>query len=179
MNRSHTNERGYLMSDDLFYRLEARFTQLMPIGLVADGIRMHNRFAGRITAGELAGASVDGVDYFRIRSDGVGVVTGHELVEYNGARIAVAINGYGLPPAGLQLPPLEELAAPDFEWPDVPFSIEVFATFETAEPTLAYLNRTTVVHTGYANMGTRELVIEARRPEQLQRSAALAGADAR
>lgn len=148
---------------NLFYRLDARFTHLVPVGLVSDGFRMDNRFGGTVTSGMLAGATMTGVDYFRVRPDGVGVVNARELIEHDGARIAVAIHGYVLPPAGMPVPSPEALQAPDFTWPDVDFAIEALATFETAAPRLAELNRLTVTHTGTANMSTGELVIFAHR----------------
>jgi hypothetical protein len=152
------------------YVLTARFTKLGPIGLVPDGIRMDNEFGGRISGGVLDGATLTGVDYFRIRTDGVGVVDARELVELGGARVAVRVTGYVLPPAGMPLPSPEALLAPDFAWPDAPFTIEAFATFETGAPELADLNRVTVIHTGTANMATGELTVYAHRPVQPERS---------
>lgn len=148
--------------DDLLYRLEARFTEVLPIGPVPEGFRMHNSFAGSITAGDLAGATVEGVDYFRIRSDGVGIVDGHELMTFRGDLVAVRITGYILPPPGLPQPSPEQLLDPNFSWPDAPFAIGVAATFETAAPALAHLNQMIVSHTGEANMASGTLVVDAR-----------------
>jgi hypothetical protein len=148
--------------DDLLYRFEGRFTEMIPVGPVPGGFRMHNSFTGSITAGELTGATVDGVDYFRIRSDGVGIVDGRELVTFDGDRIAVRITGYILPPPGMPQPSPEQLLDPDFAWPDEPFTIGVTATFETAAPELAHLNGTIVSHTGEANMARGTLLVEAR-----------------
>ncbi|MGH3758211.1 DUF3237 family protein [Actinophytocola sp.] len=155
-----------MTDNDLYYRLDAKFTKLGPIGLTPDGIRMDNEFAGHIAEGVLTGATVTGVDYFRIRADGVGVVDGHEVLVHDGATVAVTITGYVLPPAGMPMPSPEVLLSPDFAWPDAPFTVEVFATFETGAPKLAELNRTTVVHTGRANMATGELTIYAHRRRQ-------------
>jgi hypothetical protein len=160
---------------DLFYVLEARFTKLGPIGLVTDGLRMDNEFAGRIRGGLLDGAALTGIDFFRIRTDGIGVVDAREMVERNGARVAVRVTGYVLPPAGMQMPSPEALTDPDFAWPDAPFSIEAFATFETAAPELAELNQVTAVHTGTANMASGELTVYAHRLRQPVRSDVLAG----
>lgn len=149
-------------ADDLLYRFEGRFTEMIAVGPVPEGFRMHNSFAGAITAGELTGATVEGVDYFRVRSDGIGIVDGHELVTFHGDRIAVRITGYILPPPGIPQPSPEQLLDPDFAWPDAPFAIGVVATFETAAPELAHLNGTIVSHTGEANMARGTLLIEAR-----------------
>lgn len=147
--------------NERLYRFEGRFTQIIPVGPTADGLRMDSHFGGTIVSGELAGATVTGVDYFRVRADGVGVVDGHEVVEHEGRTIAVRIRGLIVPPAGLPAPSPEQLADPNFSFPDVDFGIQVFATFETAAPELAHLNRTTVVHLGTVNMNTLELIIDA------------------
>lgn len=156
-------------NDDLVYRFEGKFSELIPIGPVVDGLRMQNHFGGKITYGELTGATVSGVDYFRVRADGVGVVDAHELVVADGSRIGVRVTGYVLPPEGAPAPSAEEMAAPGFAWPDVPLTIECFATFHTADPRLAHLNRLTVVHSGYANMAANELYVEAHKVKQHER----------
>jgi hypothetical protein len=147
----------------LYYRFEGKFTDIKPIGVVPDGVRMDSYFAGRITDGELAGAELTGVDYFRVRSDGVGVVDGRELLVVDGQHVSVTLSGYSLPPAGAPVPTAQQLTDPTFAWPDAPLAIEVFATFETGAPALEHLNRTIVAHTGWVNMATRELYVEARR----------------
>ena len=162
MTATETPRRRPADDADLLYRFEGRFTEMIAVGPVPEGFRMHNSFAGSITAGELTGATVDGVDYFRIRSDGMGIVDGHELVTFHGDRIAVRITGYILPPPGMPQPSPEQLMDPDFAWPDAPFRIGVVATFETAAPELAHLNGTIVSHTGEANMARGTLLIEAR-----------------
>lgn len=148
--------------DDLFYRLEGQMQDMVFIGPVTEGIRMNGHFAGRLTHGELAGATFTLVDYFRLRPDGVGVVDAREVVEFEGQRVSVTVTGYVLPPHGLPVPTLTELTAPGFAFPDVPFAIEAAATFQTGAPALSHLNRTVVGHTGSVNLGTGELVVEAR-----------------
>lgn len=151
----------HIDTTDRLYRFVGRFHDIVPIGTTAEGLRMQNAFGGTIVEGDLAGATVTGIDYFRVRPDGVGVVDGYERVEHDGRRIHVRIVGYIVPPPGLPAPTAEQLADPDFAFPDVDFTVEVFATFETAAPELAHLNRTTVAHLGVVNMGTMELVIDA------------------
>nr|MDT0663764.1 DUF3237 family protein [Micromonospora sp. DSM 115978] len=162
------------MAVETFYRLDAKFERIAAVGAVAEGVRMDSYFAGRLSGGPLDGATLTGVDYFRIRPDGVGVVDGHELVELDGARVAVKLSGYVLPPAGAPIPPAEVLTAADFTWPDLPFSIEAFATFQTGAPEFAELNRTVVAHTGTANLGTGELTVVAHRLSSLGRVHSLA-----
>jgi hypothetical protein len=151
-----------------YYRLEGSLTGGHPIGLVSDGLRADNTFSGTIVAGELAGAHVDGVDQFRVRTDGIGIVDAREVVTLDGHTVGVSVHGYALPPAGMDPVPLEELDRPGFTWPDAEFTIEAFATFETASPALAHLNQLTVVHTGTVNMATGALVIEAWRPSAVR-----------
>ena len=66
--------------DARLFRMEGRLTELVTVGLLPEGIRMHNTFAGTIVAGEPAGALVRGVDEFVIRPDGTGVVDAREVV---------------------------------------------------------------------------------------------------
>jgi hypothetical protein len=154
---NHRTERPY-------YRLEGSLTGGTPIGLVTDGLRADNTFEGTIVEGQLAGAHVDGIDYFRVRADGVGIIDGREIITLGEHTVSVELHGYALPPAGMPVPSLDELARPDFTWPDVDFTIEAFATFETASTVYAHLNRLTVVHSGTVNLATGALVIEAWRP---------------
>lgn len=156
--------------DDLVYRLDGRFTHIVPYGLVADGLRLDGHFAGPISVGDYAGADVTGVDYFRIRRDGVGVVDAHEVMTFGGATVAVKVDGYVLPPADVVLPSLEDMASPGFTWPDLDLAVEAFARFTTAAPELAELNRTVVGHTGTVNFATGTVVIEARRLDAGRRS---------
>ncbi len=148
-------------TEELLYRLEGRFDAITMVGPVADGIRMDSAFSGTLVEGALAGAAVTGIDYFRVRGDGIGVLDAREIVEHDGATIAVTVVGYLQPPAGL--PPLtaELLTDPTFAWPDADFTIEGFATFSTAAPALAHLNRTAAVHTGTVNLARGQLRVTA------------------
>ena len=162
------------MRNELLYRFEGSLTGGTPIGLVTDGLRADNTFAGTIVQGELKGAHLDGIDYFRVRADGVGVVNAKEILTLDQHTIAVDVHGYVLPPEGLPTPSLEEMANPDFTWPDVPLVIEAFATFETVSPVFAHLNKVTVVHTGWVNMATGELGVNASRPATAEQTQATA-----
>ena len=48
-------------------------------------------------------------------------------------------------------------------WPDADHRIEAFATFSSAAPELAHLNRVTVVHTGTVNFATLKITVVAHR----------------
>jgi len=145
---------------DRLFRMEGRMTELVTVGLFAEGLRMYNSFDGRIVAGELDGATVRGIDMFTIRPDGIGVVDGRELVTVGDRHLTADLTGYSHPPAGMAMPPLEVLLDPGFCWPDVDFTLEVAAVYRTAAPEFAEIGRIPVAHLGRVNMATRELVIE-------------------
>jgi len=146
---------------DLLYRFEARFTELQMIGVVPDGLRLDAHFTGEVTDGELAGAAVRGIDYLRFRADGVGVLDVREALTADGLAVEVRAGGYLIPPAGFALPAAEVLLAPDFAWPDLDLPFHGYATFRTAAPEWAQLNRTVGTFDGAANPGTGRLVVEA------------------
>ncbi|MGD8861077.1 MAG: hypothetical protein PVI30_13810 [Myxococcales bacterium] len=72
------------------------------------------------------------------------------------------VRGYCLPPEGMQMPPLEVLLQPDFEWPDVDFPVVGFTSFRAADPALEYLNRELGQVRGHANFRTGALSITTR-----------------
>lgn len=147
----------------VLYHMEARLTTSVPIGLLPEGIRMDNAFEGRITSGDLAGARVDGIDYYLIRPDGVGVIDARETIVGDGFAIGAHARGYVLPPEGMQVPPLERLLDPEFPWPDEPFPLRVTQTFRTGAPGLDHLNRLVVAHLGGVNYATRRITVDAYR----------------
>ena len=54
----------------LAYRFEAMLTEVVPIGLVPEGIRLDAFFKGSITDGPLSGATLRGIDYLLLRAEG-------------------------------------------------------------------------------------------------------------
>ena len=62
------------------YRFEADLTEVVPVGIVPEGIRLDAYFSGQVVEGPLSGATLRGIDYFLLRSDGVGVVDAYELI---------------------------------------------------------------------------------------------------
>ena len=145
----------------LLYRLDGQFDEIIPIGPVPDGFRMDGHFGGTVTDGDLVGAEMTGVDYFRIRHDGIGVVRAHEVVTAGERTIAVELEGLLLPPEGVDAPRPSDIVQPGFAWPDAPYTIHVSARFETAAPDLEHLNRTVVAHTGTVDFTTGQLHIDA------------------
>jgi hypothetical protein len=145
----------------LLYRFDGSFEKIVPIGPVADGFRLDGHFGGVLTAGELVGAQLTGVDYFRIRHDGVGVVTAHETVDLGAVTIGVELHGLLLPPDGVDAPTPADIVQPDFAWPTEPYTIHVSATFETAAPDLGHLNCTVVAHTGTVDFARGLLHVDA------------------
>ncbi len=141
------------------YQFEAQL-ELNTIGLVPEGLRMANRFEGRITAGLLRGARVWGIDHFVIRSDGIGLIQAEKTISLGGLHLYEHVQAYCYPPAGLPLPALEALVAPGFEWPDVFFPMQGFSTFRAAHPEYLYLNRALARVQGAGNFSSGALRIE-------------------
>jgi hypothetical protein len=146
----------------LIYRFEAQLADMYPIGIFPEGIRFHNDFSGTIVAGPFTGAAIFGLDQFMLRPDGVGVIVAPEIVDNGETRVALDVRGYVVPPAGMEMPPLEVLASPDFEFPDLDFRVTGSALLRTADQRYDHLNRTVAAIEGTANLGTGKLVVEAR-----------------
>jgi hypothetical protein len=146
----------------LVYRFEAKFTDLVPIGLVPEGIRLDAPFAGPIVEGPFKGGTVSGTTYGLLRADGVEVIDVRGFFATPaGQRVAVQVYGYVVPPAGARFPPLEEMLRPDFTWPDVEQPMHGFALYRTGAADLAWLNRTALAIDGTANAGAGTLTIAA------------------
>jgi hypothetical protein len=147
---------------ELIYRFEGQLAPMYPLGLFEDGIRFHNQFDGRVVGGPFAGARIFGLDEFTLRPDGVGVIVAPEVVDTGDVRVSVQVRGYVVPPAGLQMPPIEALLDPSFQFPDIEFRVTGSATVRTVAPEHAWLNSTIAVIEGTVNMGTGRLEVEAR-----------------
>ncbi len=146
----------------LFYRFEAQLN-VLPIGIVPEGLRMANSFEGRVSEGEFLGARVWGIDHLLLRSDGVCVIDAQKTISQgNGLHIYEHVRGYCLPPTGLKVPPLEVLLQPGFQWPDMDFPVVAFSTFRAGVPHYAYLNDAMARIDGWANFSTGGLAIETR-----------------
>lgn len=156
-NSSRTQAHG----GPLLYRFEAQLT-VTPIGLVPEGLRMANSFEGRITQGILRGARVWGIDHLLLRTDGVAVIDAPKTLSNGGTHVFEHVRGYGLPPDGLSMPPLEALLDPAFEWPDMLFPIVGSSTFRTAIPDLLHLNRAVSRIDGWFSFKTGGLAVETR-----------------
>lgn len=147
----------------LVYRVEATLSEVIPVGLVPEGVRLDAHFSGRVVEGPLSGASMRGVDYLLLRADGIGVIDAYEVVSTDaGQHVSVHAQGYITPPPEVQLPPPEILLSPEFEWPDLPLPMHGFVLYRTGAQELAWMNRTSLGFEGSVNVGTGELIIEAR-----------------
>jgi hypothetical protein len=149
-------------SSALIYRFEGQLAEPYPVGRFDDGIRFHNDFEGTVVDGPFAGGRIFGLDQFMIRADGVGFVDAPEVIEVGDVRVSVHVRGYVVPPAGTPVPSLDDIADPDFAFPDVPFRFTGCALLRTAHPHYASLNATVAVLEGTVNMGTGRLEVEAR-----------------
>jgi hypothetical protein len=141
------------------YRFEAQL-DFLPIGIVPEGLRMANAFEGKATEGVFAGARVWGIDHLLVRRDCVSVIDAQKTISLGDRHHYEHVHGYCIPPAGMEVPPLERILAPGFAWPDIPFPILASSTFRTSDPSLAYLNRAVTRIEGWANFATGALVIE-------------------
>ena len=145
----------------LLYRFEAKL-EIMPIGLVPEGIRMANSFEGTVTEGDFVGARVWGIDHLLLRRDGVGVIDAPKTISDSDRHLYEHVRGYWMPPEGMEAPPLEALLDPCFEWPDTLFPVHGFSTFRAGHPELEYLNRAIARIDGWSNPRTGGLVVETR-----------------
>ena len=146
---------------DLLYRFEAQFTDVVPVGLLPDGLRFDVHFEGRVTDGRLAQARVRGIDYLRIRPDGIGVLDVREVLSLDGRHVEVKAQGYLPPAADEEPPPPEVMLAPDFVWPDAPAPFYGCAFLSTAVAEWQDFNSTMATFEGSANLGTGQLLVEA------------------
>jgi hypothetical protein len=151
-----------MKQDTLIYRFVAQLTDVNPVGVLPEGLRMANAFEGEVVEGPLAGSRIWGVDPFLLRPDGVGVVDAPEAISGDGRHIQAHARGYAIPPEGMEIPPLEALLAPGFEWPDVDFRFTGSVFFRAADPELEALNHTVGILSGTVNMGTGRLDVTAR-----------------
>ena len=145
----------------LLYRFEARL-DFNVVGLVAEGLQMSNPFEGRATRGVFEGARVWGIDPFLLRRDGVGVIDVPKTISGDGYHVYEHVRAYSFPPEGLEMPPLDVLLDPGFDWPDLAFPIQGTSTFRTGAVGLEWLNRAVARVDGWANMANGRLVIETR-----------------
>lgn len=148
------------------YRFEAQLDPT-PIGLTPEGLRITLGFDGRITGGKLAdagfdGARVWGIDHYLLRPDGVGVIDAPKTVSTGERSFFEHVRAYTLPPAGLELPPLEALVEPGFRWPDVFFAIQGFSTFRAGTSDLRHLDRALARIDGWGNFSTGRFSVETR-----------------
>ena len=158
-NAPHTATRP--LNGELLYQFDGQFSDIVPIGPVADGFRMNGHFGGTITSGELVGAELTGIDYFRIDHSGIGIVRAHEVITDGLRTVAVELDGILRPPAGCDAPVPSDIVRPGFAWPTEPYTIHVTARFETAAPDLEHLNATVVAHTGTVDFATGRLHVDA------------------
>ena len=148
------------LPETLLYRFEARL-ELIPIGVVPEGLRMTVPFEGTITEGSLSGARVWGADHLLIRPDGAGVVDAQKTISGEGFHIYEHVRGYCLPPDGVEMPQLERLLDQEFRWPNAPFPIRGISTFRAGTEAHAFLNRELARVDGWADFDTGTLAVEA------------------
>ncbi|MGD2130655.1 MAG: DUF3237 family protein [Lysobacterales bacterium] len=146
----------------LLFRFSAQL-DIIPIGLTPEGLRMANSYEGTVSEGDFAGAHLTGTDNLLLRRDGVCVIDAHTLLtQAGGVNVYEHVHGYCLPPENLEIPSLDIVAQPRFEWPDIDFPIVGFSTFRAGASELEYLNSATARIDGWANFATGGLAIDTR-----------------
>lgn len=143
---------------EFLYRFEAAL-HVTEIGVTPEGLRLAVWFDGIIRAGLMQGARVWGIDHYLLRQDGVGIIDAPKTLSLGDVNVYEHAHAYCLPPDGLELPPLEKLTEPDFEWPDLAFGIVGFSMFRVGAPQLEHLNRCVAQLEGWANFSTGLLEI--------------------
>jgi hypothetical protein len=150
-----------MSENEFLYRFEARITAA-PVGIVPEGLRMTVEFDGHVTEGLWKGARVHGIDPLVIRSDGIGVIDAPKTISLEGRSIFEHLRGFCAPPEGMNLPSLDAMLDPDFQWPETPFAIYGASTFATSDPELAHLNSALAHIRGQASFATGKLEVETR-----------------
>ncbi|MGB9278588.1 MAG: DUF3237 family protein [Pseudonocardiaceae bacterium] len=143
------------------YGFDATLTSILPIGLVAEGLRLDVAFKGTVVEGGLSGASITGIDYLLIRHDGVSVIDAQERITTPAGNI-IAAHALGYITAPFEMPALHTLTAPDFQWPDVELTLHGVLTMQAAVPELTELDHTMFGFTGTVNVATGVLRLHAR-----------------
>jgi hypothetical protein len=143
------------------YAFEARFTNIVPIGLTPVGLRVDLDYTGTITDGPLTGATISGADFFLLRPDGIGQVNVRERIT-RGDRVVASLRfvGYVVPP--IPMPELPTLLSPDFEWPDIDLPMHGAAFFDATSEDLPAATATVYgATTGAVNLAARTLRLAA------------------
>jgi hypothetical protein len=138
------------------YAFEAAITEVVPFGLVPEGLRIDGHFQGRVTEGPLAGDTVTGIDHLLLRRDGVGVMD-IRMVARSAAGRAVSWYAGGYLTLQGEVPPLEVLGDPGFVWPDRESPMHGWATMRSAAPELRAVNSTVYGFTGTNNVARGQL----------------------
>lgn len=145
----------------VLYRFDAKLS-VQPLGVVPEGLRMANAFEGEVTSGMMRGARVSGIDHLLLRTDGVAIIDAQKLISLGDIHVYEKVDGYGLPPNGLQLPPLDDLLAPGFEWPDLLFPVTGSSRFRASHPDYRYLNQVVARIDGWFSFTSGALAVETR-----------------
>jgi len=128
-----------MISPTPIFRIHAQLADILDVGRTPyGGRRMIGILAGRVTGEKLNGRILPGgADWQIIRSDGVADIKAHYVIESDaGARILVASEGLRHGPPDV----IAKLAAGEPVSPDL-YYFRTVMRFETAEPSLDWLNR--------------------------------------
>lgn len=144
------------MSD---YTIDAKFTNLVMVGLTPLGVRLDAEFVGEVTSGPMAGAEFTGTDFLLLRQDGVGQVDVRARLVKDGRAIgSEKYLGYVVPQGALPDP--AAMLSPDFAWPDDQIPMHGAAFWEAADPLFAEFTKTVYGITGWVDLGARSLHVQ-------------------
>ena len=138
------------------YAFETEVTEVVPIGLVPEGLRIDAHYQGSVTEGPLAGDTVTGIDHLLLRRDGIAVIDVRQVARSAAGRTVSWYAGGYITPEG-EMPPLEVIGDPGFVWPDLEMPLHGWATMRTAAPDLQALNSTVYGFTGTVNVARGQL----------------------
>ena len=141
------------------YTIDAKFTNLIMVGVTPVGVRLDAEFVGEVTSGPMVGAQFTGTDFLLLRQDGVGQVDVRARLTRGGSVIALEkYLGYVLPQG--PLPDPAAMQSPDFTWPNGRIPMHGAAFWEAAAPEFAEFTRTVYGIIGWVDLGARSLHVE-------------------
>ena len=127
------------MQGEILYEEKLKIFPGVDIGLVPEGGRIDFPFAGDIR-GPLIHGKVEGIDYFLMRPDGVGLVHVHAVLTTDGGdRISLEVSGF-------------VTATPDGR-----FAVKGAIAYQTGSKEFAWLNSTQGAEDGFIDLNKMEL----------------------
>lgn len=126
------------MQGEILYEENLWISPGVDLGLVPEGGRINHHFAGDIW-GPIIHGKVDGIDYFLMRPDGVGLLHSHGIITTDGGDlISVEVSGFMS------------------RSPDGRFAVKGALAYQTGSEEFAWLNSTQGVVDGFFDLTKME-----------------------